>query len=173
MCLVALAQHHIGAQKPLPSFDIATILSQPIGEPRHHAADHLIAVLFAHRTGGCHVLGAWPPLNGGRGHPWFGAPPPPANIRPPRRPGCRSRRLVNHLTPNCCGFATITVLFGSNPNVKLRLELTWLKYKRPFESRFGIRCYDAVGCRDESLTKVRLPLGILSAQRDQFTTRID
>src|SRR5262245_6926377 len=92
MGLVAFAQYHIGAQEPLPSFDIATILFQPSGEPRHHAADHLVAVLFAHRTGSGHILATRPRRSGlGRTDPH--ARQSVAHHWQPRRSG---RSGVNH-----------------------------------------------------------------------------
>src|SRR6185437_15734670 len=41
--LVAVAQHDISAQQPLPTFDVVAVLLQFVRQPRHHTADHLRA----------------------------------------------------------------------------------------------------------------------------------
>src|SRR6187551_1962571 len=64
--LVALAEHHIGAQQPLPSVDIAAVFLETSGEPRDHAADHVAAVLLAHLRGGGDIGRARPRGGGSR-----------------------------------------------------------------------------------------------------------
>src|SRR5262245_21812889 len=58
--LVAVAQHHIGAQQPQPAFDVGTLARQALGEPRHHAAHHLVALLRRQLARGRDILGARP-----------------------------------------------------------------------------------------------------------------
>src|SRR5262245_19093538 len=53
--LVAVAQHHIGAQEPQPAVRVRAVALQPLGQPGHHAADHLAAVALAHLRGCVHV----------------------------------------------------------------------------------------------------------------------
>ena len=42
---VAFAEHHIGAQQALPSIEVIAVLFETIGQPRHHADDHLTLLI--------------------------------------------------------------------------------------------------------------------------------
>src|SRR4029079_1724861 len=58
--LVLVAQHHIGAKKPQPSLDVGTVLLEPCGGARHHAAQHLGLPLGRKLAGRRNVVGGQP-----------------------------------------------------------------------------------------------------------------
>src|SRR3972149_4908749 len=58
--LVALAQHPIGAQQAVPSLDVVAVLLETIGQPRDHAADHVLLLIGCQFRRGRGIGRAWP-----------------------------------------------------------------------------------------------------------------
>src|SRR5258705_9371996 len=137
---LTLAEHHIGAHQPEPSFDVGTVLAETLGQPVDHTLDHGDPLVRRQiGAGGDLILArttiwtatAWSTTcAAGHAHQ-LGA----HELRP-RRIG---RRAVEQCAPRRNGLAHTPVLFRRQTEEEARLDMLGVERERGLECRQRLR----------------------------------
>src|SRR5882672_11501923 len=162
-CLVAITEHHIGADEPLPSLDIRSIALQALRQPRHHGPHHGDLLFRRELRCRCHILRTRTRSTGD----------PRDLLANELGPGRIGRCARQHGAPDLDSRRRLAVLLGRNAHEVPRLDVPTIELNGARERLPGFRRKLAITCRHQRLAEPGLPLRGLAVECKSLTPRLD